>query len=115
MNEFVAGTAVNNLVMPKDAFGNNISWTSERLESHNFTFSTSYENGTIVSLNVTYKGWNEFGYIGFEFVAATAGSLSLHVRGENQTLNGSPLPFKVKPGELILNMVCSNKRIIYFG
>ncbi|XXG51751.1 hypothetical protein AAC387_Pa03g0252 [Persea americana] len=100
VNEFVAGTAVNILVMPKDAFGNNISSTSEGLESHNFTVSASYENGTIVSLNVTYKGWNEFGYIGFEFVAATAGSLSLHVGGENQTLNGSPLPFKVKPGPL---------------
>ena len=37
------------------------------------------------------------------------------VGGENQTLNGSPLPFKVKPGELILNIVCSNKRISYFG
>ena len=42
VNEFVVGTAVNILVMPKDAFGNNISSISEGLESHNFTVSTSY-------------------------------------------------------------------------
>lgn len=100
-NERLAGTAVTILVLPKDAFGNNISSRSEGLESHNFTVSASYENGSIVSLNFTYKGWNEFGYIGLEFVASTAGSLLLNVGCGNQTLNGSPLPFKVKPGELI--------------
>ena len=30
-----------------------------------------------------------------------AGSLLLHVEGENQTLNGSPLPFKVNPGDAL--------------
>lgn len=43
-------------------------------------------------------GWNGFGYVGIEFIASTTGNLLLHIEGENQTLNGCPLPFKVKPG-----------------
>ncbi|XP_077238223.1 gamete expressed 2 [Tasmannia lanceolata] len=101
VNEFVAGTRANVLILPKDAFGNNISSMSEGPHSNKFTVSAFYENGSSASvLDVTYMGRNEFGYIGIGFVSATAGSLSLHVEGENKTLNGSPLLFKVKPGPL---------------
>ncbi|OVA13441.1 Filamin/ABP280 repeat-like [Macleaya cordata] len=99
VNEFVAGTRASVLILPKDAFGNNISSTREEPNSYRFMVSAFYENGTIVSmLNVTYLGWNGFGYVGIEFIASTAGNLLLHIEGGNQTLNGCPLPFKVKPG-----------------
>ncbi|KAF8392567.1 hypothetical protein HHK36_022912 [Tetracentron sinense] len=104
VNEFVAGTKVTVLILPKDAFGNNISSTSEEPNSYEFIVSAFYGNGSIASiLNVTYMGWNEFGYVGIEFIASGAGNLLLYVEGENQTLNGSPLPFKVKPGPLDVN------------
>ncbi|KAM4116440.1 hypothetical protein ACB094_02G050100 [Castanea mollissima] len=101
INEFEAGTKAIVLILPKDAFGNNISSTSEEPNSHNFTMSALYANGSIASVpNITFMGWNEFGYIVIEFIAVQAGDLLLRVEGDNETLNGSPLPFKVNPGPL---------------
>ncbi|XP_026453766.1 protein GAMETE EXPRESSED 2-like isoform X1 [Papaver somniferum] len=101
VNEFVAGTKASVLILPKDAFGNNISSTVEEPNSYRFVVSAFYVNGTFLSfLNVTYLGWNGFGYVGIEFIASTTGNLLLHIEGENQTLNGCPLPFKVKPGSV---------------
>ncbi|KAA8548952.1 hypothetical protein F0562_000636 [Nyssa sinensis] len=100
-NEFVAGTKAAVLLLPKDAFGNNVSSASEGPNSYNFTVSLSNANGSIATLlNFTYMGWDEFGYISIEFIAATVGNLLLHVEEDNQTLTGSPLPFKVNPGAL---------------
>ncbi|KAK9288766.1 hypothetical protein L1049_017230 [Liquidambar formosana] len=101
VNEFVAGTKATVVIHPKDAFGNNISSTSKEENLHIFTVSAFFANGSMASLlNVTYMGWNKLGYVSFEFIAATSGSLLLHIGGGNQTLNGSPLPFKVTPGQL---------------
>ncbi|XP_058067826.1 protein GAMETE EXPRESSED 2 isoform X2 [Magnolia sinica] len=100
VNEFVAGTKANVIILPKDAFGNDVSLTSEESDSCKFMASISYENGSAVSLDITFKSWNEVGYIGFEFLATISGSFLLHVEGRNQSLNGSPLLFKVRPGPL---------------
>ncbi|KAI3896844.1 hypothetical protein MKX03_028350 [Papaver bracteatum] len=101
VNEFVAGTKAAVLILPKDAFGNNISSTVEEPNSYRFVVSAFYANGTFLSfLNVTYLSWNGFGYVGIEFTASTTGNLLLHIEGENRTLNGCPLPFKVKPGSV---------------
>ncbi|VFQ64926.1 unnamed protein product [Cuscuta campestris] len=100
--EFVAGTKAMIWILPKDAFGNNVSSADDdKLISYNFNLSATCANGSIASLlNVTNKEWNKFGYLGIEFIISTAGSLELHVEGENQTLNGSPLSFNVIPGAL---------------
>ncbi|CAH9065424.1 unnamed protein product [Cuscuta europaea] len=100
--KFVAGTKAVIWILPKDAFGNNVSLKDDdKLNSYNFNLSANSENGSIASLlNVTSKGWNKFGFLGMEFVIATAGSLLLHVQGENQTLRGSPLSLDVSPGVL---------------
>lgn len=101
INEFVAGTRVTVLILPRDAFGNNISSSSDDPKSSNFIVSAFNATGSVANLlNITNMGWNKFGYISIELNVATAGSLLLHVEGENQTLNGSPLPFKVNPGPL---------------
>ncbi|KAK2645593.1 hypothetical protein Ddye_020788 [Dipteronia dyeriana] len=101
MNEFEAGEKATILVLPKDAFGNNISSTNEETSAFNFAVSASYENGSVASVpNITYTGWNAVGFVVMEFVVTTAGNLLLHVEGENQTLNGSPLPFEVNPGPI---------------
>nr|XP_009757468.1 PREDICTED: protein GAMETE EXPRESSED 2 [Nicotiana sylvestris] len=101
VSEFVAGTKASVMVLPKDAFGNNISSASEGLNSYNFTLSISTFNGPVATmLNFTNKGWAITGYLEIEFVVATAGSLLLHVQGENQTLRGCPLMFIVYPGAL---------------
>ncbi|PIA61321.1 hypothetical protein AQUCO_00300691v1 [Aquilegia coerulea] len=101
VNEFVAGEKATVLILPRDAFGNNISTTSEEPNTYNFLVSAYTENGSVVNvLNNTYMGWTGYGYVGIEFIAATSGNLSLQIEAENQTLNGSPLPFKVKPGSL---------------
>ncbi|KAL5701321.1 hypothetical protein ACHQM5_026668 [Ranunculus cassubicifolius] len=101
VNEFGAGVKATVLILPRDAFGNNISTTSEEPSSYKFLVSAYSENGSSVSVvNLTYLGWTGYGYVGVEFVTTTSGNLSLHIEGENQTLNGSPLPFVVKPGLL---------------
>ncbi|XP_050214709.1 protein GAMETE EXPRESSED 2 isoform X5 [Mercurialis annua] len=99
LNEFEAGSKVVVFVVPRDAFGNNVSSTAEDLKPHNFSVSALYANGSIACLpNISHIGWNEFGLITIEFVAEKAGILLLDVKGGNQSLNGSPLPLKVNPG-----------------
>lgn len=101
-NEFVAGIKATVLILTKDAFGNNVSSAGEGLEAYDFTISVSHSNGSVANvINLMNKGWNEFGYLSIEFIAATAGSLLLHVKDRNNTLNGSPLSFKVSPGDLL--------------
>ena len=103
LNEFEAGSNAPLLILPKDAFGNNISSTDKELNSYNISVTALNENGSIASLpNITYMGWNAFGYIIVEFIAVKAGNFLLHIEGGNQILNGSPLPFKVNPGHLFL-------------
>nr|XP_027120821.1 protein GAMETE EXPRESSED 2-like [Coffea arabica] len=100
-NEFVAGTKATILILPKDAFGNNVSSISKGSESYSFWLSaTSLDGSAADVLNITDKGWNQLGYLSIEFVVASSGNLLLHVREKNQTLTGSPLPFKVKTGTL---------------
>ncbi|XP_037491520.1 protein GAMETE EXPRESSED 2 isoform X4 [Jatropha curcas] len=99
LNEYEAGAKATVFIVPRDAFGNNVSSAGEDLNPHNFSVSALYANGSLASVpNVTHIGWNEFGFIIIEFIAAKAGNLLLHVKGGNQTLIGSPLPFKVNPG-----------------
>lgn len=101
IDEFEAGSRARILILPKDAFGNNITSTSEDPSLNNFTVSAYYANGSIASVpNTTYIGWNKFGFIIVEFIVVKAGSQLLNVQGGNQTLNGSPLPFKVNPGDV---------------
>lgn len=101
MNEFEAGTRAPFLVLPKDAFGNKVVSTKKEQDSFNFAALAFYENGSFASwLDLSYKGWNEFGSILVEFLAVKAGNFLLQVEGANQTLNGCPLPFTVNPGAL---------------
>ncbi|KAK6161087.1 hypothetical protein DH2020_004468 [Rehmannia glutinosa] len=101
LNEFIAGTRAEILILPKDAFGNNVSSENEGSILHNFTLFALTSNGFPASvLNITHKGWSQHGYLNIEFITATAGNLLLHVEIENQTLHESPLPFTVNPGEL---------------
>ncbi|KAM3323929.1 protein GAMETE EXPRESSED 2 isoform X1 [Capsicum chacoense] len=102
VSEFAAGTKASIMILPKDAFGNNISSAShEGLNTYNFTSSISTFNGSIAAmLNFTNKGWDVSGYLVAEFVVATAGSLFLNIDGDNQTLSGCPLMFIVNPGSL---------------
>lgn len=102
MNEFEAGTRAKLGILPKDAFGNNVTSTSEDLNFHNFTLSALYpNNGSIASLlNITQIGWNGLGYISIDFIAVKAGNFFLLVQGRNQTLTGNPLAFKVNPGDV---------------
>ncbi|GAB2295199.1 hypothetical protein Dimus_029374 [Dionaea muscipula] len=101
VNEFEAGTRALVLILPKDAFGNLVPSTNTELNSYTFPVSASFANGSAATvLSVTSLGWNKFGYLRIEFIAATAGDLLLHIERENQTCRGSPLPFKVRPGSL---------------
>lgn len=100
LNEFEAGSKAPVLILPKDAFGNNVTSTDKELSSYNLSVTALHENGSIACLlNITSTAWNEFGYIIVEFIAVKAGKFLLNIQGANQTLNGSPLPFKVNPGK----------------
>ncbi|EPS58290.1 hypothetical protein M569_16525, partial [Genlisea aurea] len=99
-NEVTAGTRVELLILPKDAFGNNISSSSsqESVDQDDFTLFASTSEGLPANLtDIANKGRNGRGYLNLEFTAVTAGILLLHVQIQNQTLQGSPLPFKVNP------------------
>lgn len=109
VNEFEAGTKATLLILPKDAFGNNVSSTSKEPNSFNFIVSVCQANGSFINMpNVTNVGWNEAGYIVLEFIASIAGDLSLRIAGGNQTLNGSPLPFKVNPGDFLSLLILAH-------
>ncbi|XP_042050502.1 protein GAMETE EXPRESSED 2-like isoform X1 [Salvia splendens] len=100
-DEFVAGTRAEVFILPRDAFGNEVTSTSEGSRDYTFSLSATTSDGIPTTLlNTSFKGWNEQQYLCLEFIAATAGSLLLHVETENQTLHGSPLPFMVHPGKL---------------
>ncbi|XP_039024925.1 protein GAMETE EXPRESSED 2-like [Hibiscus syriacus] len=100
-DEFEAGSTVPILILLKDAFGNNITSTDKEPSSYNISVTALHENGSVSSLlNITSMAWNEFGYIIMEFMVVIAGNFLLNIQGANQTLNGSPLPFKVNPGPL---------------
>ncbi|KAG5242094.1 protein GAMETE EXPRESSED [Salix suchowensis] len=97
-NEFKAGAKATVLIVPRDAFGNNVTSTGEE-RPFNFTVSELYQNGSIVNVpDITHIGWNEFGQIILEFIATKSGNLLLNVEGGNQTLNGCPLLYTVNPG-----------------
>ena len=98
-NEFEAGDKATIMILVRDAFGNNISKTTDVTYLPDYNLSVLHENGSIANLpNITNIGWNEFDYIIIEFIVTKAGNFSLRVEGANQTLNGSPLPLKVNPG-----------------
>lgn len=98
-NEFEAGEKAVILILLKDAFGNNISQSTEVSYLPDFNMSLLYENGSFASaVNISNMGWNEFDYMVFEFIVTKSGNFLLHVEGGNQTLSGSPLPLMVNPG-----------------
>lgn len=100
--EFVAGARAYLLVYPKDAFGNNVSSVDVPTRDY-FTLSATYLNGSTTEIfNFVSSSWNELDYFVIEFVPTIAGSLLLHVYGANQSLNGSPLPFVVTAGSLLV-------------
>ncbi|XP_023641217.1 protein GAMETE EXPRESSED 2 isoform X2 [Capsella rubella] len=100
-NKFEAGTNASVLILPKDAFGNNISYSGKEIEFQGFLLSLLYENGSFASdLDITHIRWVESGYISIEFVLVTSGRFLLLVEKESQTLNGSPLPLMVNSGPL---------------
>ncbi|CAH2044666.1 unnamed protein product [Thlaspi arvense] len=103
-NLFEAGMNASILILPKDAFGNNISYSGKdmEMEMQGVSLSLLNENGSIASiLNITHTRWIESGYISIEFVLLTAGKFLLLVEKESQTLNGVvTLPLEVNPGPL---------------
>lgn len=98
-SEFEAGAKATVMILLKDAFGNNISKSTEISYLPDFNLAVLYENGSMASaINISNMGWNEFDFMVFEFMVTIAGKFSLLVEGGNQTLDGSPLPLKVNPG-----------------
>lgn len=98
-NEFEAGSIARLDILPKDAFGNNVTSSSGDPSWNNFTLLALLANGSVASPpNITRVAWNEHGYIGVEFLVFDAGHFVLLVQGGNQTLSGSPLHFSVNPG-----------------
>ncbi|XP_057772111.1 protein GAMETE EXPRESSED 2 isoform X2 [Salvia miltiorrhiza] len=100
-DEFTAGTRAQVLILPKDAFGNDVSSSSEGSRDYTFSLSATTSDGIPATLlNASLQGWNQQQHLCLEFTAATAGTLLLQVQIENQTLHESPLPFMVNPGKL---------------
>ncbi|KFK40717.1 gamete expressed 2 protein [Arabis alpina] len=100
-NKFEAGMNATILILPKDAFGNNMSLFGKEMEFSGFSLTLLEENGSIASiLNITHTRWIESGYISIEFPLVTAGKFLLLVDKESQNLNGVPLPLEVNSGPL---------------
>ncbi|XP_033140525.1 protein GAMETE EXPRESSED 2 isoform X4 [Brassica rapa] len=100
-NVFEAGMNASILILPMDAFGNNISFSGKEMELQGFSLSLQNENGSFaIIFNTTHIRWMESGYISIEFVLVTAGKFLLLVEKESQALNGVPLPLEVNSGPL---------------
>ncbi|XP_027338299.1 protein GAMETE EXPRESSED 2 [Abrus precatorius] len=100
-HDYEVGSKATIMVLLKDAFGNSISKTTQVSYLPDFKLSVLHENGSLASVpDISNMGWNDFDYIVIEFIVTKAGNFSLGIEGGNQTLNGSPLPFKVNPGAI---------------
>ncbi|XP_076914940.1 protein GAMETE EXPRESSED 2-like [Bidens hawaiensis] len=99
MHDFVAGTKATVFILPKDAFGNNVTRMTEGQIIYHFdVYATSLNGSKAKLVDISYKGWDEFGgYICIEFVAVTAGHLLVHIKDKNSSLIGSPLSLTVHP------------------
>jgi len=101
-NVFEAGMNASILILPKDAFGNNISFSGKKMEFQEFSLSLISENGSFAGvLNSTHIRWIVSGYISIDFVLVTSGKFLLLVEKESQTLNGGPLPLEVNSGDWV--------------
>ncbi|GJY30420.1 protein gamete expressed 2 isoform X1 [Tanacetum coccineum] len=102
MDNFIAGMTATVLILPKDAFSNNVTSESEgQKDFYDFEFSANFDDGSYVDPGkANYKGWNKFGYLAYEFVIVTSGTHLLHVKHKNKSLIGSPLRLEVRPGAL---------------
>jgi hypothetical protein len=100
-NEVLAGATASILILPSDAFGNNLAKESPGPTDQYFNLSVSYENGLSAPLaGFKYQGWNEEGCIRLDFVLTVSGNFLVHVLGDNREMRDSPLPLAVKPGWL---------------
>lgn len=100
-NEVLAGTKASILILPSDAFGNNLEKGAVGPSDQYFNLSVSYENGLTVRLaDFKFQGWNDEGYISLDFILTVSGNFLVHVLGDNKQLRNSPLPLAVKPGWL---------------
>ncbi|XP_010512519.1 PREDICTED: LOW QUALITY PROTEIN: protein GAMETE EXPRESSED 2-like [Camelina sativa] len=103
-NVFEAGMNASVLILPKDAFGNNISYSGKEIEFQGwFSLSLLYENGSIATnnnLDLAHVRWIESGYISIEFLLVISGKFLLLVDKDSQTLTGGPLPLEVNSGPL---------------
>ncbi|KAJ0594638.1 putative immunoglobulin-like, Filamin family [Helianthus annuus] len=98
VDDFVAGSKATVLIQPKDAFGNNVTNATEGQNIYNFdVYATTLNGSNARLLDISNKGWNEFGYVCITFVTVTAGHLSVHIKQNNNSLIGSPLPLTVHP------------------
>ncbi|XP_078150864.1 gamete expressed 2 [Carex rostrata] len=98
-NEVLAGTKASILILPSDAFGNNLEKEAVGPSDQYFNLSVSYENGSSVRLaDFKFQGWNDEGYISLDFILTVSGNFLVHVLGDNRELRNSPLPLAVKPG-----------------
>lgn len=107
MHDFVAGTKAAVFILPKDAFGNNVTRMTEgQIEYHFEVYATSLNGSKAELVDISNKGWDEFGgYVCIEFVAVTAGHLLVHIKHKNSFLIGSPLSLTVHHGNLC-NICC---------
>ncbi|KAL1548471.1 protein GAMETE EXPRESSED 2 [Salvia divinorum] len=111
-DEFVAGLRAQVFILPRDAFGNKVTSTSEGSGLYTFSLSATTLDGIPATLlDTSFKGWNQQQQLCLEFIAVTAGSLLLHVEIENQTLHGSPLPFTVHPGKLDIYRSAARQKV----
>lgn len=102
-NVFEAGMNASILILPKDAFGNNLSFSGKEMDLQGFSLSLLNENGSSASvLNITHIRWIESGYISIEFVLVTSGKFLLLAERETQTLDGVTLPLQVNSGDWVL-------------
>ncbi|PNT64619.1 hypothetical protein BRADI_4g30665v3 [Brachypodium distachyon] len=100
----VAGSKAFLSVIPRDAFGNNVTRGTDMpgAAGEYFRVEGSYGNGTAGEfLDFHYNGWTEDGSLSLEFVPTVAGDFLVRVYGgDNRALRGSPLLLTVKPGPL---------------
>ena len=60
MSEFTVGSIARIFIVPRDAFGNNVTSIGEDLTPHNFTISVVYGKGSLDNVpNITSISWNQ--------------------------------------------------------
>ncbi|KAH7281701.1 hypothetical protein KP509_36G059100 [Ceratopteris richardii] len=98
---FRAGQVGTLRVLLMDAYMNNITKSTGRIDFYNFKVYSSDNSGAVAPCNVSLSQEQQFGFEDILINNTLIGTYKLHVQGtDSQIMSGSPFAYNIIPGDL---------------